>query len=355
MQGSLNLYRVHYDNIIQQNNKKINHLRTALSFHFVLCLSQKGMVIIMKIVTLTLNPAFDIHCYSENFKPYHESIAQITSKEAGGKGVNISRALTSNGVENIAVVIVGKENGEEFCKSLRKDGVSVLPIWTEGRIRENITLHETENPETRISFNGFTCADHILAQVQKEIGIVDNNTIVTFTGSIPKGINSVSVLKLLKKLKDQGAKTVIDSRSISLYELTEFKPWLIKPNKDEAMYYTGKTLETVEEVASFAEELHEQGVENALISLGGDGAVLACAQGIFYAKTAKINVRSTIGAGDSTLAGFIDATSKAFCIESTLKRAMAYGMSACMQDGTLPPLPNDIEASFEKVEIVLLH
>lgn len=309
----------------------------------------------MKIITLTLNPAFDVHCYCENFKPYHESIAQITSKEAGGKGVNISRALTVNGVENIAVVIVGKENGEEFCESLRKDGIAIVPIWTEGRIRENITLHETKNPETRISFDGFTCEEHILAQVQKEIGIIDNNTIVTFTGSIPKGINSVSVLKLLGEFKVQGAKIVIDSRSISLDELTEFKPWLIKPNKDEAIYYTGRTMEKIEEVASFAEGLHERGIENALISLGGEGAVLACAQGVFYAKTPKIDIRSTIGAGDSTLAGFIDATSKVFCIETALKRAMAYGMSACMQEGTLPPLPNDIKVSFEKVEIVPLR
>ena len=62
----------------------------------------------MKIVTLTLNPAFDVHCDCENFRPYHESIAKITSRDAGGKGVNISRALVVNGMESLAVVIVGK-------------------------------------------------------------------------------------------------------------------------------------------------------------------------------------------------------------------------------------------------------
>ena len=95
----------------------------------------------MKIVTLTLNPAFDVHCFCDNFKPYHESIAQMTSRDAGGKGVNVSRALTANGTENLAIVVVGKENGTEFCQALQKDGLSVFAIWVDGRIRENITLH----------------------------------------------------------------------------------------------------------------------------------------------------------------------------------------------------------------------
>lgn len=101
----------------------------------------------MKIVTLTLNPAFDMHCFAENFRPYHESIAEITSLEAGGKGVNVSRALSANGVENLAVVVVGKENGDAFLSALEKDGLTCAPVWTDGRIRENVTLHEKTIPK----------------------------------------------------------------------------------------------------------------------------------------------------------------------------------------------------------------
>ena len=126
----------------------------------------------MKIVTLTLNPAFDVHCFCDNFKPYHESIAQITSRDAGGKGVNISRALKANGTENLAIVIVGKENGAEFCQDLEKDGLSVSAVWVDGRIRENITLHQTKNPETRISFEGFSCDNGVLEEIKERIGKV---------------------------------------------------------------------------------------------------------------------------------------------------------------------------------------
>ena len=306
----------------------------------------------MKIVTLTLNPAFDVHCSAENFKPYHESIVKITSKEAGGKGVNISRALQAKGVDNLAVVIVGTDNGEEFVNALKKDGLNVAPVFVEGWIRENITLHETENPETRISFDGFECDESVLLQVQQEIGAVDENTIVSFTGSIPKGISATTVLTMLEKLKKQGAKIVIDSRSVSLEQLKAFKPWLIKPNKDEAKHYTGKEINDIEEVANFAKGLYAKGVENAMISLGGTGAVLACEQGVFYAKIPEIEVRSTIGAGDSTLAGFMASISKGFSVEKALKQAMAFGVSACMQEGTLPPLSEDVDNVEKNVEIV---
>ena len=308
----------------------------------------------MKIITLTLNPAFDVHCFCDNFKPYHESIAKITSKEAGGKGVNISRALQVNDVENNALVIVGKENGEEFCKTLEKEGLTVGAVWTNGRIRENITLHESQNRETRISFDGFICEESILTQVNEKIGAVDEHTIVAFTGSIPKGVTSANVLSLLQNLKIRGAKLVIDSRSISLDDLVLFKPWLIKPNKDEAEFYMGKSMQTFDEVVQMAQELHEKGVENAMISLGGDGAVLACDKGVFYAKTPKITVKSTIGAGDSMIAGFIVGTVKSLSIENVLKRAVAYGTAACQQEGTLPPLPCEIQKIEKDVKVVRL-
>ena len=80
----------------------------------------------MKIITLTLNPAIDMHCYAENFEPFHENLAKITSTDAGGKGVNISRALTLNGVDNLALVVLGSENGKSFADRLGKSSVGMV-------------------------------------------------------------------------------------------------------------------------------------------------------------------------------------------------------------------------------------
>lgn len=296
----------------------------------------------MKIITLTLNPAFDVHCECNNFKPYHESIAKITSKEAGGKGVNISRALTENGVENQAIVIVGTENGDEFCKALQNDGLSVFSVWAKGRIRENITLHEQVNPETRISFEGFCCDGCILTEIEEKIANADNQTVITFTGSIPKGIRIEDVLSLLNKARNKGAKIVIDSRSVSFEQLIDFKPWLIKPNKDEAQLYTGLKINSVNDAVVIAKNLNDKGVENVIISLGRDGAVLANESGEYIATTPDLSILSTIGAGDSMLAGFIDGTAKGLNIENVLKRAVAFGTAACLQEGTKPPKKQDV-------------
>jgi 1-phosphofructokinase family hexose kinase len=298
----------------------------------------------MKIITLTLNPAFDVHCFCEQFKPYHESVVKMISKDAGGKGVNISRALTINGTDNVAVVLVGRENGEEFCKALKKDGMCVSAVWVDGRIRENITLHEEKNPETRISFDGFFCQKAVLNQVMQCVGEIDENTIITFTGSIPNGITTQDVLQLLRDFRNRGAKIVVDSRSVSMAELIDFKPWLIKPNKDEAEGYASKSIQTIDDAVEIAQTFQKNGVENVIISLGGDGAVWACKDGTMVGQSPKVNVLSTIGAGDSMLAGFIDGTAKGLNPLEILKRAIAYGTAACMQEGTLPPQKQDIQA-----------
>ena len=305
----------------------------------------------MKIITLTLNPAFDIHCLADGFKPYSESVVSIIARDAGGKGVNISRALSGVGTVNTAIVVLGEENGEEFYKLLLDDGMSVKPIYSNGRIRENITLHERVNPETRLSFGGFSVENSIISKVNSAIGEVDENTIITFTGSIPRGMEIKDVLKMLLEYKALGAKVVIDSRSVTLGDIIDFKPWLIKPNKDEAEKYIKKDISTFEDALKIASEIHKSGVENVMISLGGDGAVLVSDEGCYYAKTPKIRAVSTIGAGDSAIAGFIDGFSKGYKLDECLCYASAFGTAACMRNGTKPPLSEDIQKIKKEIKI----
>ena len=130
----------------------------------------------MKIITITLNPAFDIHCYTEHFRPFQENLARITERAAGGKGVNISRALTANGIDNTALVVLGDENAEDFRRSLSAYGMNVEEILVKGRIRENMTLHTSNAPETRISFSGFNADDSLLSQVSDMLREADEDT-----------------------------------------------------------------------------------------------------------------------------------------------------------------------------------
>ncbi len=304
----------------------------------------------MKIITLTLNPAIDMHCYAENFEPFHENLAKITSTDAGGKGVNISRALTLNGVDNLALVVLGEENGKSFADSLKADRMELAEIYVDGRIRENITLHTNNNPETRISFAGFVATDEIIDKVEEMLCDVDENTIITLTGSNPKGMTIERVMKMVENFQAKGAKVVIDSRSFSKENLFASKPWLIKPNEEEIGMYTDIEVTDFASAAKAAKQIREQGIENVIIS-SSKGAVLACAEGTFVAYAPKIKVVSTIGAGDSSIAGFIAAAKQGKSYPEMLKNAVAFGSAACMTEGTRPPLASDVAACLSEASV----
>lgn len=297
----------------------------------------------MKIVTLTLNPAFDIHCYAENFQPFHENLAQVTTNEAGGKGVNISRALTVNGVENTALVVLGEENGDSFRRAMNADGICFREITVNGRIRENITLHTNNAPETRISFAGFTANDTLIGKVEKILNdLMDNDSILTFTGRNPEGVSMDRVKSMLIGLQKKGVKIVLDSRSFGKQDMIDVHPWLIKPNEEEIGMYTDVVVQDFDSAKQAAEALRATGIENVMISLGSKGAMLCCETGCYMVQAPKINALSTIGAGDSSIGGFCAAAKAGLKYPDMLRYAVAYGSSACMTEGTRPPSPDQV-------------
>ena len=304
----------------------------------------------MKIITLTLNPAFDIHCYVENFAPFHENLAKVTDREAGGKGVNISRALCVNGVENLALVVLGDENAQSFRQSLDFDGMSYREITVKGRIRENITIHTNGADETRISFAGFDADVSLLEKTEDAISdVMEDGVFVTFTGRVPAGMSIERVKEFLHRLKNKGARIVIDSKSFSLDDLIEMKPWLIKPNEEEICEYLGRSIDSFSEVESAAYSLYEKGIENVMISLGAKGALLVCEDGTFVATPPEIEALSTIGAGDSSIGGFLAAAAQGLGAPEMLRTAVAYGTAACMTTGTKPPREEDVKTVLDKI------
>ena len=119
------------------------------------------------IKTVTLNPAFDLHYYMESFEAKKENYVQSILCDAGGKGINISRALTVNDVKNTAYVILGDENGAAFEAQLTRDGLTYVPLYTKGRIRENVTLHPQNDRETRISMDTFSVSSQCLDEMER--------------------------------------------------------------------------------------------------------------------------------------------------------------------------------------------
>ena len=298
-----------------------------------------------QIRTITLNPCFDWHYTVPNFSAGKENLVTEISMEAGGKGVNTSRALRVNGVDNLAYIVIGDENGETFVAQMKKDDVSCRYFKIKGRIRENITVHSSEGKETRISLNTFRVPELAFAELEAAILSEDvPNLLVSFSGRIPMGLEKSRVAEMLKKLIAGGAKVVVDSASFTPNDLRELHPWFIKPNEQEIGMFLGKTPASVREAADAARELVLAGIsETAMISLGGDGAAYSDGKNTYVLHVPKLeNPVSTIGAGDSTIAGLLAGTAQGLPQTDALRLAVAYGTAACMTAGTLPPLPKDV-------------
>ena len=296
----------------------------------------------MRIVTLTLSAAFDVHCSAEKIDVGLENFVTFGEKNAGGKGVNISRALKACGVSSTAVVVLGESNSREFSEKLEREEIAFEKILIPGRIRENITIHTADGNETRISFGATVAPAGLIDKVETITdGILSEGDILTLTGSVPKGIAIEELKNYVKRQKQKGVKIIIDSRSFLFSDIMDIRPFLIKPNEYEIMEYIGTAISEESEARLAAEELRTFGIENVMITLGGRGAVLASSEGSFYVPAPKIDVLSTIGAGDSSIAGFIYALSKGYDTKRSLELSVAFGTAACHKSGTKPPEMSD--------------
>ena len=310
-----------------------------------------------QIKTVTLNPAFDLHYYMEQFEAKKENYVQSILCDAGGKGVNISRALAVNGTYNTAYLILGEENGAAFEAQLRRDGLNFVPLYTEGRIRENITLHPKGDKETRISLDTFSVSPTMLDRMDEALHQGTNEgSLLAFAGRLPRGIEKEQAIRFLKAQIAAGAKVIVDSNSLAPEDLQEIRPWFIKPNEQEIAAFLGRSVENPTDAAHAAKELVQKGVaEEVMISLGGDGAVWSNGEKMLILNVPKLeHPMSTIGAGDSTLAGLLAATAKGADCKEALRNAVAYGTAACMTPGTMPPRPEDVAAVLSKVTVTEL-
>ena len=301
----------------------------------------------MKIALLTLNPAYDAHYSIPQFSIHDENYVTSSNKNCGGKGINIARALENLGENATSFTVLGKDNCTDFEKELTKSIKNNVFFYTEGKIRENITIHEESGKETRISLDNFSLNDAVFNEFKKSVlDFTDNESIIAFAGRIPKGIEKSTVIDFLLELKNKGAHIVCDSNSFDKCDLEKIKPWLIKPNEKEITGLT-KSNNYIES----AKMLNNMGCSNVLVTLGEGGCIFATGSGIYTAEVPSIIPISTIGAGDSTIAGFIFSKAKGYSTEDSIRFSLACGTAACLEEGTNPPRKEEIEKIFNRIII----
>ncbi len=309
----------------------------------------------MKIFTITLNPVYDIFYSVPKFTPNEENQASGVTVYTGGKGVNVSRALLACGYDTRAYLLLGHENCQSFVEGMTQAQIPTRLFYTDGRMRENVTLIDGEGNETRIVMNDFSAnpeaLEYILSTLEKEVTPDD---VIACCGRFPKGIPTEMTVKFIEGLKKLTDKVALDTKSLGLSYMLEIAPWFIKPNMKEAEALVGYPCSDKETALKAAEDLYNKGIKNVMISLGESGAVYCGELGKCYVKIPAINPVSTVGAGDSSVAGFIASYIEDPTAEYCAKMACAYGSACCLEEGVNPPTPENIKAIADKTVVETL-
>ena len=309
----------------------------------------------MKIVTVTLCPAIDVHAECDSLLPYRENLLTLKSRDCGGKGINLSRALSNYGIENTALVLLPRNDANFFEDGLKTDRLNYIPCYTDGNIRQNITVHtyeENERKETRFSFKGEAIPEDTLLNTISVIEkITEDNSVLAFCGSLPEGVLPCALFNLFDKLTARGVKIILDSKSFSLEDIKRIKPFLIKPNSEECNKYIGIEPKNAKDAKGAAEKLAKATGANILLSLGEIGAVLHVDGNTYAANAPSISSLSTIGAGDSMLAGFITGLNASLTYPECLRYSVAFGSAKCLKNGTEPPTKSDVDSLITKINI----
>lgn len=287
----------------------------------------------MKAITVTLNPSFDTTLFLDGIHFDRANRVNSETCEAGGKGINVSRVLQSLGVKTEAFCIVGYEDSERFSELLGDCGHFHF-AYNPGKTRENITMRAGDRC-VKINRRGNDVADSTVNQLLEDIlSAVQKDDIIVISGSSPKNFNGDRLLNFCLKLKNSGAKIVIDSEQLSANQLSVLSPFMIKPNEYEIKKILGEKESDEDAPAALVRRLYEKGTENVLLTLGEKG-MTACLSGkIYRVRAARIEAKSTVGAGDSTVAGFVAAKLLGMADVEALKLASGCGTAAAASEGT---------------------
>jgi 1-phosphofructokinase len=308
------------------------------------------------IVTLTANPSFDrtVALPGPLERGAVVRVEAMTS-QAGGKGVNISRAAVACGLATVAVLPAMPD--DPFVRELEGAGIDCRTARPAGPIRVNLTLTEPDGTTTKLNGPGAAVdADHLDDLSEVLVRAAAGGSWTVLAGSLPPGAPAAFYATLVERL--QGVSRIaVDTSEWALAALVDragdSAPDLLKPNAEELGSITGTDpaqLETEPEgAAKAARTLVDRGVGAVLATLGGRGAVLVDADGAWHAPAPPTTVISTVGAGDCTLFGYLLAEQRGLASPDRLALAVAYGSAAAGLPGTSIPGPDDLH--LERVDV----
>ncbi|MFV2018123.1 1-phosphofructokinase [Micromonospora sp. LOL_023] len=292
------------------------------------------------ILTLTLNPSLDRAVEIDDLVRGEVIRATGARLDPGGKGVNVSRALLANGVPSVAVLPCGGDEGGQLVRLLAAEGVEVVTVPIIGRTRSNLTLAEPDGTVTKVNEPGpHLSPGEFEAITTRLLDTAGRADWVVVCGSLPPGLPVDAFTQLCRRLVAAGLRLTVDTSGPPLRAAAEAGAALVKPNREELAEAVGRRLPTLDDVVGAAEEVRGWGAGTVLASLGADGAVLVDADGVRTGDSPVDRPRSTVGAGDALLAGFLAAGASG---PAALAEGLAWGAAAVSLPGSRMPGPADL-------------
>ena len=291
----------------------------------------------MNIITITVNPALDKSAKVDGLVAEQKLKCHSISFQAGGGGINISRVLTRLKIESDCVFTSGGDNGKYLQHMLLQEKVKISPIPIQEWTRENLSIVDTlSSNQYRFGMPGKPMSKLEIDLITNTIlNKVNKNDILALSGSLAPNMPDDYYAQIIKKVADKDVKVILDTSGPALQNTLKQPLFLIKPNQKELALLAGEEFLTTKEQEAFAMQLvNIRKVKYVVVSMGSRGAFLASKEGIVYQSTPSIPVKSTIGAGDSMVAGLIYGIRQDYSPQDMLKFGVACGVATTMSEGT---------------------
>lgn len=299
------------------------------------------------IYTLTLNPSIDYVLKIDKFEDGQTLRSNTEEKYPGGKGIMVSKLLKNLGEKSVNIGFLGGFTGDFIRKKLNDLGIEEDFTRIEDDSRINVKLkYETE---TEINAQGPQITEEEIEEFLNYLDQLQEDDFVIISGSIPKSLGDDFYRVIVNLLEMNNVRFALDTSGKKLYKLSSYKPFLVKPNKDELSEIFEDKIDSDEKIVKYARKLIDQGAENVIVSLGKDGSIFVDNSVAYKAKPIEGKLINSVGSGDSMVAGYIFGYMKGLSKLDSYKLAIACGSATAFS----PDIAEKelIDGIFKKVEV----
>ena len=313
----------------------------------------------LKVVTITLNPALDLTGHLvDQLNVGSVSLVSKNTLHPAGKGVNVAKVLSDLGADVTVTGFLGSDNQEPFCQLFEQIKATDCFVRVSGATRINVKLVDKASDVSDINFPGVEVSQTAIEAFEATLEeLANNHDYFVMAGSLPRGISPELCAKWIESLHQKGKKVIFDSSRQALKAGLNSHPWLIKPNDEELAELVGKELHSIEDCQQAAQTLESKGIDNIVVSMGAKGVMWLNQGKWLQAEPPKMDVVSTVGAGDTLVAGLTwghlsrDSDKENWPQEKVLSFATALSALAVTQIGVGVPDLTPVNNLQQKIRI----